>query len=360
MSKDYNSYTAEDFVQDHWFREWVLTDNQKTGNFWDNWLNDHPNKRPDVVRAKALLQVLETGHRNLSSEEIEKSIDKVVQRVNLTRLPSSKNRVFINWLKYAASVSLIAGIIWMGVHTWNAKTHLSAEKSENGSSVWKKLKNDGAKPKTVALPDGSKVTLKPGATLAYVPDFEGKERYTKLTGEAYFEVVPNPQKPFLVVTDDLITRVLGTSFWVNSDQRTMKTIVLVHSGKVSVSRRDSSSEISKDQQSVLLMPNQQIVFSAEKRVMDKVLPAKPRMLHTPEGGKFIYEDKPIVQVFRDLEAAYGIKIIFDESLLANCQITATLGDEPFFEKLDLICRPIRATYQDQDGGVLISSKGCNY
>jgi hypothetical protein len=59
-----------------------------------------------------------------------------------------------------------------------------------------------------------------------------------------------------------------------------------------------------------------------------------------------------------LQAAYGIPVLIDEEVLTTCTISASLGNEPFYEKLRIICKIINATYEVIDGTVVINTKGC--
>ena len=85
------------------------------------------------------------------------------------------------------------------------------------------------------LPDGSKVWLDAASSIHYPVSFTGKERIVEMTGEAYFEIAPDPDRPFIVrVGDREAVQVLGTRFNVNAyeDEGTIRTTLL--EGKVNV------------------------------------------------------------------------------------------------------------------------------
>ena len=82
----------------------------------------------------------------------------------------------------------------------------------------------------VALPDGSHVWLNGGSELSYPKSLdEDDERNVSLKGEAYFEVVENPDRPFIVEGDGMTIRVLGTAFNFNcrNDRQVVKA-ALIH------------------------------------------------------------------------------------------------------------------------------------
>lgn len=90
---------------------------------------------------------------------------------------------------------------------------------------------------SLVLADGSRVWLNAASSITYPAVFAGQERIVSITGEAYFEVARNPQKPFVVKTTDQTIRVLGTHFNVNAypDETGVKTSLL--EGKVKIGEK---------------------------------------------------------------------------------------------------------------------------
>ena len=73
---------------------------------------------------------------------------------------------------------------------------------------------------------------------------------------------------------------------------------------------------------------------------------------------FQYEDVPIALVIEQLKKAFDIDIVYDKEAVKNCRITADLGDESIYKKLDLICKAMDASYEMIDGVVTIQGKPC--
>lgn len=104
----------------------------------------------------------------------------------------------------------------------------------------------------VILPDGSRAWLNAGSSLRFPTAFQGKERTVRLTGEGYFEIAPDKDKPFTVTVNDMRVNVLGTSFNIHAyEDESIVTTTLVE-GRVRVTREQSS---------VLLRPGQQAVLN---------------------------------------------------------------------------------------------------
>jgi hypothetical protein len=91
--------------------------------------------------------------------------------------------------------------------------------------------------------------------------------------------------------------------------------------------------------------------------MNKSLVEKPALANQTSYN-FEFDDTPATEVFKTLQAAYGVPVLLDDEVLISCTISASLGNEPFYEKLRIICKIINATYEVIDGTVVINTKGC--
>jgi len=139
-----------------------------------------------------------------------------------------------NWktARIAASVLLLVGILsYVALGTFNSKTPSVAI---NASETV--ITNHDVFDKLVQLEDGSQITLKPKSEVSFARHFLKEKREIKLTGEAFFEVAHDEQRPFIVYTRNVITRVLGTSFLVQAAESNPAVVVSVKTGRVSVSR----------------------------------------------------------------------------------------------------------------------------
>ena len=105
--------------------------------------------------------------------------------------------------------------------------------------------------------------------------------------------------------------------------------------------------------------NQQAVFTSQQPGIAKTITENPVAIAQPQPKPdFDFENQPVGEVFQLLEDTYGIPIRYDSQRLANCYLRVALRDEPFFEKLGIICSTIEATYRVTDGQVVITGQGC--
>jgi len=94
--------------------------------------------------------------------------------------------------------------------------------------------------KEVVLPDGSTVWLNANSKLEWAADFKGDKRRVRLTGEAFFEVTKNPEKPFQIETASTRTTVLGTSFSLRENADGSGRKLVVNTGKVAYAKKETN------------------------------------------------------------------------------------------------------------------------
>jgi transmembrane sensor len=348
----YRKYHIEDFVQDLYFRKWVLGKLPKENLHWENWLNKNPEKQTLIDEAKSLVIASQVEEIETNSVEIQQGIDAVLFRTQ----PKTKKLYQQTWLRIAASVILIASFV---LFLYKSET-LTQNYRKNILTKATETENNSTQSMSLKLSDGSIVTLKKGSKLQVADDFGVQNRSVFLTGEAFFEVTKDPQRPFLVYAGGIVTKVLGTSFNVRAYNNETKTLVAVRTGRVTVYQEEKTNfrnQVHPEQ--ILLTPNQQVVFEKKVEKLVKTLVEKPViLLPNTQSNTFDYDETPIPEVLNQLEKAYGVKIVFDADLLANCNLTATFGNEPLFDKMSIICETIQARYEIADGQIVIYAKGC--
>jgi hypothetical protein len=160
-----------------------------------------------------------------------------------------------------------------------------------------------------------------------------------------------------------VAKVLGTSFAVRAFEKDTVIQVTVSTGKVSVYSQGETiikeSATPNKLGGIIVTPNQRLLYEKSSREFQKILLEDPVMINTVSVNKSLaYEDAPIHKVFDDLGRDYGINIVYDSDLLQGCTVTADLGNESFYHKLDLICRAMGAKYEVMDAQVVIQSNGC--
>ncbi|WP_276485805.1 FecR family protein [Paraflavitalea pollutisoli] len=366
--KDFRLYDITDFVIDEDFVRWVYERRPEDELTWRNWLARNPDKHLLVAEARTIVQSLYIAPPAIDSGEINAETDRLLQTIHQqpTAEPAAPV-VPIRRTRWRAAAAIL--LMLMGGACWYMISHTTDRENYTWESMTATRSliehvNTSDKPITIALADGSALSLSPGSRIGYGNHFDtGSFRDVYLSGEAFFEVARNPDRPFRVFANELVTKVLGTSFTVRSFDSDTTIQVIVRTGKVTVysqavtTTRRSATDHKPGE--VILTPNQQLVYEKlghkfQKVLLDEPLLVVPRM----KEQKMEYEDASLIMVFSELSRAYGINIVYDNELLEKCTVTADLKNENFYHKLDLICSAIGAAYEVIDGQVVIQSNGC--
>jgi hypothetical protein len=211
---------------------------------------------------------------------------------------------------------------------------------------------------TLTLPDGSKVVLEKNSSIIVSEDFGKVNRTVLLKGKAFFKVVRNEKKPFLVRMGNLVTEVLGTSFKVGSDNQNKSIEVAVVSGKVSV-YATSKNGISKKLNGVVLTPNLKAIYNTENQTIQESIVEAPQLL-LPNLNKsdFIFNEIQFGDLRDRLKLFYGVEIIFVNREIEKCLFTGDLGGLDLYKQLDVACTSISAKYEVRGSTIFVNGKSC--
>jgi transmembrane sensor len=208
----------------------------------------------------------------------------------------------------------------------------------------------------ITLNDGSRVYLNSSSTLSYPATFTSDKREVFLEGEAFFEVIRNENRPVLIRSGNITTRVLGTSFNVNAfDENNIS--VSVASGKVQVDVDDASGTTSNPSKSVILLPDQQAIYRMQNGLtiakidVERFIAWKNNTLH--------FEDASLQEVAAVLERWYNVTIEFDDPGIKKCRINGQYKDQTLKRVLESIQYMYKINYEFNEGNKLrLYGKGC--
>jgi ferric-dicitrate binding protein FerR (iron transport regulator) len=222
-----------------------------------------------------------------------------------------------------------------------------------------RVANRNTEAATHVLSDGTVISLQPNGIIEYPEMFAGDIREIQLTGEAFFEVAKEKDRPFIINTGDITVRVLGTSFNVKAYSGAKEISVAVKTGKVSVYAKRAEHADATRKKEIILTPNQEVVYNKAGENFERKIVEEPRIiLDNPTLFKARYDAAPVDKIFEELSINYGIDIVFDEELLSACRLTTSMDEEGLYERIMIICQAIGAKYSIDDGMIWISSNGC--
>jgi ferric-dicitrate binding protein FerR (iron transport regulator) len=200
------------------------------------------------------------------------------------------------------------------------------------------------------LPDDTKVTLNENTKITYPEKFNSEERAVELTGEAYFEVERNEEKPFVVRAHNAVVRVLGTSFNVRAIEEETEISVTVEEGKVRLSDEE-------DVAFVILEKNEKGIFNRSTGHIEKY--------EKSEGGEMfwrsrtvMFRDTELSTVFETLEKLYDTEILAKNEDILSCMLSAKFQDMDLEEILDKIAINFNLTIEKNNNTFEISGDGC--
>ncbi|HEV7350343.1 FecR family protein [Telluribacter sp.] len=353
----------QDLLNDDTFVQWVLFG--KNTAAWDDYLSRYPSHRTVIEEARQLLQEIHKAEEqtilSLDQEAVWSNIRGHMQE------PAMKKQKVVRalWrrpiLQWAASLILLLGVGWLVWFSQFPKTVSYQDlivNLENRSSLIEQV-NENSTPLKITLEDGSVITLDKNSRLSYPAHFDKDNRTVILTGEAFFDVAKDSSRPFYIYANEVVTKVLGTSFSIRAFDEENQIVVQVRTGRVSVYRQQRLPLSDPETKGLVLLPNQQATYSRIKQNLSRRLVEQPKpiALLTPSLPTR-YEEVSASTILRDLENQYGITILFNDDELNHCLLTTTLGEEPLHDKLDIICQTIDATYKEVDGQLIVESKGC--
>jgi ferric-dicitrate binding protein FerR (iron transport regulator) len=198
------------------------------------------------------------------------------------------------------------------------------------------------------LPDGTEVALNKGSVLQYAKNFRGKERKVVLEGEAYFDVVRNEKKAFVIDAEEMMVRVLGTSFYVNTNgtDNTMEVVLL--SGSVQLDYNLSS---------MVLEPGEKAIISKSSGEIEKEQNNDPNLLAW-KTKVLRFNNTPLSELISVLEKVYNKDILIMNPDLLKCRITATFEGETFESVLQVIKSTLNITIRPNGNMIEFSGEGC--
>jgi ferric-dicitrate binding protein FerR (iron transport regulator) len=280
---------------------------------------------------------------------------------NIVKRAAENN--FLRYLKVAAAL-FIPALIGAGAYLFSSERDMQTQNvatnipQTSGQTRQKQLANPTTYEKKILLADGSEVSLRPNSEIRVGKNFEGNLREVYLTGEAFFKVKRDESRPFVVYTNEVVTRVLGTSFNIKAYQNDKEITVAVKTGKVSVYTQGKEKKAEPIHE-VILTPNQKVVYNRDDESVTKQLVEKPEII-LPEGTslKMVYDGVPVTEIFEALEKNYGVEIAYDEEILSGCMLTTSMTDEGLYQRIEVICKAINAEYTISEAVIRIKSRGC--
>lgn len=289
------------------------------------WVAENDANKKHYEQLKQIWDASENLIVNADVDE-EAAWSRLQQRIRTEE--GKKQKVFL-WKKTAVGIAaglllfITAGVFY---NSWN---HQVLTLASNDSVL------------TDTLSDGTVVTLNKHATLSFPRTFSGNERAVTLNGEAFFDVAPNKQKPFIIKANESKIKVVGTSFNVNSSAE--QTEVIVTTGIV---------EVSKNEHRVVLHPNEKALVSNGGNSIIKQL-NEDQLYNYYYSKEFICNGTPLYKLVDVLSQAYGKEIVIANRNLSGLPLTATFRNESLQDVLAVISETFNISVTQENGKIIL-------
>ncbi len=203
----------------------------------------------------------------------------------------------------------------------------------------------------VPLPDGSRIVLNENSLLTLSEDFRtASSRQVELSGEAYFEVAPDPNRPFAITTPATRVEVLGTAFNLRAYPHEPFTEAAVHEGKVRFSDRQSGK-------SMALSAGDRAICEHGRSVAGE--PAPEENAHAWRTHRLEFRNTPLQLALPDIERYFKVELELENSQAANCALTMAFEQD----SLDMVLKALQLIYhfevkQISKGRYMLMKGGC--
>lgn len=264
--------------------------------------------------------------------------EKVKFKNNIYKNNDSKViKLPVSSLKYAAGLAMLLVGIWIFFKPNESHEHIISLASKN--QVIEKT-----------LPEGSKITLNKNSSITYSEPSDNNQRNVALTGEAYFEVQSNPERPFVISTQKTFIKVIGTSFNVSSASSSDSIIVTVDSGKVL---------FSANEQQVELTPGFNGIFIKSQGKLRSTSLPKTSTFDFWRTKTLTFGGVSLSEAIEAIEKSYKTSIKLSDPNLKACKISVEFQGETLENILDVIGTTLNLEVTEENGQHTLIGNGCN-
>ncbi len=344
---NYQNYNVEDFINDETFVRWVWDMHFDSPNGWDKYLEKFPDKREEMQLAIHLIlnvkpdvddQELKSDSKAIWSSLEHKVTSKKIQ----SHTKSGVHRFMTSpWLQIAATLLLVTGLTYF----FYLNTDLANEQTSVAESKTVKFNPKGRK-STITLSDKTRVDLNAQSKIEYIDHFSPNKREVTLTGEAFFDVRRDENRPFIINVNGITVKVLGTSFNIKGYPGDNYIQIAVATGNVEV------YDISNNN-SVNLIKDEVADYSYASGNFVKSPMDDRDMVYGWKDQKLVFRDQDLYSVAEELSRWYGVDVQLEGIDDLNKSITGIYENDPLSEVMLSLSHNYKFKYELEGKNVRI-------
>lgn len=284
-----------------------------------------------------------SNYTPVSDRQVDQAWMKQMQRID--QFESDKKMAVVRDLKitpvlrYAATIAILFALSFVGLKIYNY-----FESRSTSQIITRYYENK----EEISLSDGTLITLNKGSRMTYPKRFGDSKRIITLQGEAFFEVMHDSERPFIINTSNAEIRVLGTSFNVACDNEKSMVEVFVESGKVQV------NPVHNQKDPLILEPGFIGIVSDQQTA--KSLNENENYLAW-KTGKMIFKETPLSEVIKTLNKMYDVSISLNGNI-ESCKFTSTFSEQELDLVLDVICTSFNLKMKKDNNEIVLFGDGC--
>lgn len=311
----------------------------------------NPEKIGDLKKAREFVERMTFKTDQLQAEELDHILLRIVSGESSRRYSEEQESVLSG--RYTGLLKIAATLVVFLIAVWAIKEVGLENKRELPPVVtaWKTVENPKGKKSKVTLPDGSQVDLNYESSLRFPDVFEGGIRKVELIGEAFFDVKHNDHQPFIVVTGEIETVVLGTTFNIRSQSDNRETDVSLVTGKVQVNYSGRAEEIV----SFELSPGEQLSVDRQSKTIEKRTFDVQRVTAWKDGI-ILFRDAGFEEFIDQLERWYGVNFQIHGAAPNYWKINGRYQNEKLEDILSGLSFVYDLEYKIQGRNVILSIK----
>ena len=251
----------------------------------------------------------------------------------ITDFHKRRRRRSVYWLPGLAAAALL--VIAVGVAVLQ-RGEPDADRLPQAAAAMQEYRSARGQHRAIDLEDGSRAILSAGSTLQ-VPANYGSNRTIRLEGEAFFDVKPDSTHPFIVVSGQARTRVLGTSFNVSAHPNGAVEVVVV-TGRVEL--RSSQGDAAR---AAVLIPGQAGRLEGAAEIVVRTVDVNDYTAW--QQGRLVFRDVSLAEVSTTLERWYDVDFQINDATLAQSHVTAFFEKQTLTEVVEVLAETLGARYE---------------
>ena len=323
-----------------------------------------------------MVRVLEQNHLSALTESDEAAADAALAAHSVkmqfntiysnqsTPLTISRNKPgtpgkLIKWMAGMAA----AALLFMGVRHYYFQNDDAALTGQPANEI---VTSKGAKT-AIRLSDGTQIWLNADSKLTYDKNFSEDLREVTLSGEAFFDVAHNPARPFVIHTQKMDIKVLGTTFNVKSYDGDATAEASLLKGKIEVTFKDRSAE------KIILRPHEKIILRKEDKQPansasrnDLRIQVQDWMPHVQDSlllvetawmqNKIAFENESLQNIAAMMERKFNAEIIFHDASVRELRFTGIFETENLEKIFEILSLTRQFKYRVEGNRIIIFKK----